>query len=99
MIPAEILKVIKVVSKSQDEDEDESHAGKTFLRSQWTAQVIIRTHAPVCLEKFSEFADLGRFAMRKDTYTVGTGKVIKFKPQNKELLKNNYYFKKQSPSS
>ena len=33
--------------------------------------------------------------MRKDTFTVGTGKVLKFKPVNKELLKNNYYFKKK----
>jgi len=39
---------------------------------------------------------MGKFAMRKDTYTVGTGKVIKFKPINKELLKNNYYFKKNT---
>lgn len=48
--------------------------------------MIIRTKRGICLEKYSEFADLGRFAMRKDTYTVGTGEVIKFKPMNKKLL-------------
>lgn len=33
--------------------------------------------------------------MRKDTFTIGTGKVLKFKPINIKLLENNYYFKKQ----
>ena len=31
--------------------------------------------------------------MRIDTYTVGIGSVLKFKPYNKELIKNNYFFK------
>lgn len=36
MVPAEILKVIKVTAKKK-EDEDEEHQGKTFLKSQWRA--------------------------------------------------------------
>jgi len=84
-----------VISKTAEEHEDEEHHGKTFLKSQWKACVIIRTNKPVCLEKYSEFEDLGRFAIRRDTYTVGTGKVLKFRPLNKELMKNNYYFKKK----
>ena len=55
----------------------------------------MRTVNPVCLEKFSDYPDLGRFVLRKEKYTVATGKVLKFKPVNKELLKNNYYFKKK----
>ena len=99
MVQAEILKVIKVTAKGQDDDNDDESHGKTFLKSQWKAQVIIRTNRPICLEKYSEFADLGRFALRRDTYTVGTGEVLKFKPVNKELLKNNYYFKKKEASA
>ena len=33
MVPSAILKVLKVISKSDDEDEDEKHSGKTFLKS------------------------------------------------------------------
>ena len=53
----------------------------------------MRTTDPICLEKYSEYPDLGRFVLRKEKFTVATGKVLKFKPINKELLKNNYYFK------
>lgn len=57
--------------------------------------MIIRTSRPVCLEKYEDFPELGRFAMRVETYTIGLGRVLKFKPLNKEILKDNYYFKKE----
>lgn len=66
-----------------------------FLKSQDTAKVIIKTARPVCLEKFEDFPELGRFAMRLETYTVGLGKVLKFKPLNKAIIKDNYFFKKE----
>lgn len=33
--------------------------------------------------------------MRIETYTIGLGKVLKFKPINKEIIKENYYFNKK----
>ncbi len=56
--------------------------------------VKIRTKHPICLEKYEEFPDLGRFALRRDTYTLASGKITRFKPYNWELLKNNNYFLK-----
>lgn len=66
-----------------------------MVQSQETAVVVIKVDRPVCLEKFEDFEELGRFAMRLDTFTIGLGKVLKFKPINKEILKENYYFNKK----
>lgn len=78
-----------------EESETETKKGKTvkYLQSQQQGVIRIKTKKPICLEKFKDFADLGRFALRKDTHTVAVGKVTAFKPINKELLKGNYYFK------
>ena len=46
----------------------------------------------LCLEKFDDFDDLGRFALRKEIITIGAGKILRFKPVNPELLKNNNFF-------
>lgn len=48
----------------------------------------------LCVEKFSEFEDLGRFALRKETITMAAGIILRFKPVNPELLKHNNYFAK-----
>ena len=78
-----------------EESETETKKGKTvkYLQSQQQGVIRIKTKKPICLEKFKDFADLGRFALRKDTHTVAVGTVTAFKPINKELLKGNYYFK------
>jgi hypothetical protein len=36
---------------------------------------------------------LGRFTIRSNQYTIGSGEIVMMKPINKEILKNNYYFK------
>merc|ERR1719259_663814 len=46
----------------------------------------------LCLEKFGDFEEMGRFALRKETVTLAAGTVLRFKPVNPELLKNNNYF-------
>lgn len=51
----------------------------------------------LCIEKFSDFEDLGRFALRKETITMAAGTILRFKPENPELLKNNNYFVKAEP--
>lgn len=91
---AEILKVVSMIER--EEGEKEKSTKSKFLKSQTIGTVIIKTKKPICLEKFQDFQELGKFAMRMQTYTVGIGKVLKFKPINKELLKKNYYFKKNN---
>lgn len=79
-------------------DRIEEHEGKIrkveakVLRSGQKGQVKFRSKNLLCLEKYEEFEDLGRFALRKDTVTLGSGIVLKFKPAKPELLKNNSYF-------
>ena len=88
-----ITKIIKRLDDGDKETEDETKKASKFLRSQEKGILRFKTKNPVCLEKYDDFVELGRFALRKDAFTVGIGKVTKFKPINKELLKENYYFK------
>jgi peptide chain release factor subunit 3 len=53
-----------------------------------------RIRKPICLEKYSEFRELGRFALRKETITLASGIVTRIKPLNPELLKKNAFFVK-----
>lgn len=48
---------------------------------------------PICIEKFENIPELGRFTIRINQYTIGSGEIVMMKPVNKEILKNNYYFK------
>ena len=41
------------------------------------AVVVIRTVRPVCIEKFSDNKELGRFTLREDGHTVATGVITK----------------------
>ena len=87
--------VITKIEKLEDNDDQDAKKGKSvkYLQSQQKGIIRIKTTKPICLEKFKDFGDLGRFALRKDTQTVAVGKVIAFKPVNKQLLEKNYYFK------
>lgn len=96
----ENAEIVALISKQVYDDETTGMIEKKkpkFLQSQDQAVIVVRSERPVCLEKFEDFPELGRFAMRLDTYTVGLGRVLKFKPLNKEILKDNYYFKKEKP--
>jgi len=46
----------------------------------------------ICLEKFEHIPELGRFTIRLNQYSVGTGEITMMKPINKELIKNNFFF-------
>ena len=62
------------------------------LKSGQTGHVRFQSKSMICMEKFGDFEELGRFTLRKETTTIGAGKVTRFKPVNPELLKNNNYF-------
>lgn len=89
-----ITKIIQKIEDTHEKDDDKKKLSK-FLRSQEKGIIRFKTKNPVCLEKYEDFTELGRFALRKDAFTVGVGKITKFKPINKELLKENYYFKNE----
>jgi len=90
----EEVTITKIIKKLEDTDhDDDAKKNVKFLRSQERGILRFKTKNPICLEKYEDFTELGRFALRKDALTVGVGKVTKFKPINKELLKENYYFK------
>lgn len=86
-----ITKIIKKI-ENNIKDVDKKKSFK-FLRSQEKGIIRFKSKNPIYLEKYDDFTELGHFALRKDAFTVGVGKVTKFKPINKELLKDNYYFK------
>lgn len=92
---AEIVALLSKMVFDENESKYKQMKKPKFLMSGECAQVVIRTEKPICLEKYEDFEELGRFAMRLDTFTIGLGKVIKFKPLNKEILKENYYFNKK----
>ena len=64
-----------------------------MLKSFDEAKVVIKMLRPICIEKYEHVPELGRFTIRSNQYTIGSGEILMMKPVNKELLKNNYYFK------
>jgi peptide chain release factor subunit 3 len=70
--------------------QKKSHA--IALKSGQKGIVKFKTKNMLCLEKYCDFEDLGRFALRKETITMAAGTILRFKPINPELLKNNSYF-------
>lgn len=46
---------------------------------------LIETSAPIALEKFSEYPQLGRFTVREEGRTIGIGKVTKLISSKEDL--------------
>ena len=93
---ATIVSVTKIQTTAEGEEKKVNAQG---LRSGERGVVRIKVKSPVCLEKYAEFPELGRFALRKETITVASGTVTRFKPLNPELLKNNNYFAQTNASA
>ena len=88
-----IVKKIKSrVDKEGNEDLKFKKKKIKKLQSQDKGTVILKTKTPICLEKYNEFSELGRFTLRKDNNTIAIGKISKFKPFDKELLQYNNFF-------
>lgn len=94
------LEEVQVVSLERlEEGESGPRRVETkVLRSGQKGLVKFRSKNLLCLEKFEEFEDLGRFCLRKETVTLASGVVLKYKPAKPELLKNNSFFgRKEEP--
>lgn len=97
----EEVTVKKIRARLTAEGEEEIHEGTgkrkkvKKLRSQEKGIIVLKTNSPICLEKFEEFSELGRFTLRKDNNTIALGKITKFKPLDRELLQyHNFFFEK-----
>lgn len=96
------LEEVQILSLERVE-EGESGPRKVeakVLRSGQKGIVKFKSRNLLCLEKYEEFQEMGRFCLRKETITLGSGFVQKYKPAKPELLKNNNYFgRKEEPKA
>lgn len=87
-----VKKIKSRVDKEGTEDKEFRKKRIRKLQSQDRGTVILKTKTPICLEKYAEFSELGRFTLRKDNNTIAIGTISKFKPFDKELLQYNNFF-------
>ena len=73
-------KVIEIVEK-KDPKSGQSAGKPDFIKTGDVAVVKIKPLKPVVIEKFQEFAPLGRFAIRDMGQTVAAGVVLDVKPR------------------
>ena len=94
-----VKKIKSRVDREGNEDKEFRKKRIRKLQSQDRGTVILKTRGPICLEKYTEFSELGRFTLRKDNNTIAIGTITKFKPYDKELLQyNNFCLLYTSPS-
>lgn len=91
-----VLEEVSITHLSRLEEVDGvvKKVNAVSLKSGQKGIVKLKCKNVICLEKYADFADLGRFALRKETITMAAGIILRFKPYNPELLKNNNYFAK-----
>ena len=65
-----IQKIKTRVDREGTEDKEFRKRRIKKLESQDRGTIILKTNRPICLEKFSEFSELGRFTLRKDNNTI-----------------------------
>jgi peptide chain release factor subunit 3 len=87
-----VKKIKSRVDREGNEDKDFRKRRIRKLQSQDRGTIILKTKGPICLEKYKEFSELGRFTLRKDNNTIAIGTITKFKPFDPELLKFNNFF-------
>jgi len=83
-IAMEDATIAKVFRRYETEKKD--MVASKFLKSGNKGIVIIRCELPLCLEKYDVLPNLGRFTIRDESLTIGTGKVLKYKPIKSTLV-------------
>lgn len=56
-----------------------------FAKKGMKIVALIETAAPICVEKFADYPQLGRFTVRDEGRTVGIGKIMKLSPALDDL--------------
>ena len=64
-----VKKIKSRVDREGNEDKEFRKKRIRKLQSQDRGTVILKTRGPICLEKYTEFSELGRFTLRKDNNT------------------------------
>lgn len=85
----------KVISKVTFEDHQPKSSPAIMLKSGETGIVRVKLRQPVCVEKFMNIPQMGRFVMRKESTTIAAGIITRVKVLNEETLKNNNFFLNQ----
>lgn len=78
-------RITELVSKLDPRTGQEAEKNPQFLKQGDVAIVKFKPIKPLCVEKYSEFPPLGRFAMRDMGKTVGVGIIIDVKPAKVEI--------------
>jgi elongation factor 1-alpha len=78
-------RITELVSKLDPRTGQEVEKNPQFLKQGDVAIVKFKPIKPLCIEKYSEFPPLGRFAMRDMGKTVGVGVIIDVKPAKVEI--------------
>lgn len=95
-----VKKIKKRIDRDGNEDKEFRKKKIKKLQSQERGEIILKTNLPICLEKYSEFSELGRFTLRKDNNTIAIGRITKYKPFDRELLEyTNYFIHEQNLSN
>ena len=92
----EEVEVTSVWKVERNDDGSERKIPVPGLKSGERGYARFMATKPICVEKYSEFEEMGRFALRKGTITLVSGRVTKIKPLNKETLKSNAFFVKDT---
>jgi|UniRef100_A0A6U0F7V1 peptide chain release factor subunit 3 len=80
----EEVEVTKLVSEIDPKTRKPKEGKPRFLKSGSLGNVRIRFAQPVCVEKFADYAQLGRFTLRDEGRTIAIGKVTRLKPVSSE---------------
>eukprot|EP01139_Manchomonas_bermudensis_P011269 Amastigsp_a342495_104.p1 type:complete len:471 gc:universal Amastigsp_a342495_104:1432-20(-) len=69
-------KLLAIVDRKTNEVTQEH---PRFVKAGQTVQARFKSDRPICLEKYKDFAQLGRFMLRDEGRTIGVGVITKFK--------------------
>lgn len=78
-------RITEIVSKIDPKTGKEVEKNPQFIKQGDIAIIKFKPIKPLCVEKYSDFPGLGRFAMRDMGKTVGVGVVTDVKPQKVEI--------------
>ena len=80
----EEIEVTKLVSEIDTKTRKPKEGKPKFMKSGSLGNVRLRFAQPVCVEKFADFAQLGRFTLRDEGETIAIGKVTRLKPKSSD---------------
>ena len=81
----EEIEVKKLVSEMDPKTRKPKESKCKYLKAGSIGVVRITIAAPICVEKFSDVPQLGRFTLRDEGKTIAIGKVLRIKPKSEEI--------------